>query len=280
MWNKLPLLLVAILFWACSGENGDDQGELVAKVGSRRLYAKELHKVFGDNYQLTDVDVKIYLHNWVRESVVLNNADKILSEEERDFSEQLSDYENSLVRYTMESRYIDANVDTIITQEEIEDYYKKNGENFELKEHLVKVRILRMSTSFPEMAKRRSMINYEDSLGKQKFVNWCDSNDLTYVIHDEKYVSWESVKEQVPIKPYNDKYFLTSNSYREAWLEKDLWVIKITDFQLKDDRSPVEMVEREIKSILLNRRKLELVKEYEKKLYEQALKNGEIEAPL
>jgi hypothetical protein len=278
MWNNIVFIFSFVLmtFSSCQESVEKKDSTVLAQIGSSTLYLEDLTVLFGKGLKTSDLNVKIFIHNWVRNEVVLQHGAEELLPDEKDFSKELKQYENSLLRYKIESKYLDDNIDTVVSRKEMEEYYNLNAANFELKENYVKVRVLKMKGDFSEVSKRKAMINYSDSVGKRLYSSWVNEHQLFSVTHDSSWVKWDHVKEIVPIKPYSDEYFLTNNSYRELWAEKDLWVIKITDFQLKDNKSPFEMVESRIKSILINKRKMYLIKEMEKEMYNKAIKNGEI----
>lgn len=276
-FSLLVLILLSLVFFeSCENSFTGDDNYLIAKVGNSRLKANDLEDNFGKNFQLNDLNVKVYIHNWVRNQVVLQKAKKVLTEAEKDFSRELADYENSLLRYTYESKLIDNQTDTFVSFQEVKDYYDNNSKNFELKENFVKARIIRLDRGLKDLGKLKSLFNYGDSIGKINFEELLKKNELSYLIKDSSWIKWETVKEIVPFKPYNDEYFLSNSNYREIWQEKELWLIKIADFQLKDNISPLEMVESKIISILLNSRKISLIKKKEEELYNSAIKKGEI----
>jgi len=279
MWNNTVLLGLLFLLTglvSCEAPVEKSDSPVVAQLGKSKLHLSDINQLFGDDAKSSDLNVKIYVHNWIRNEVVLQHGAKTLLPAEKDFSKELLAYENSLLRYKIESKYLDENIDTVVSQEELEEYYEANSSNFELKENYVKVRILKMNGGFSEVNKRKEMVTYKDSIGKEAYNSWVEEHNLFSVIHDSSWVKWEHMKEIVPIKPYSDEYFLRNNSYRELWADGDLWVINLTDFQLKDNKSPFEMVESRINSILINKRKMSLIKKMGKELYNNAVKNGEI----
>ncbi|MFT6715533.1 MAG: hypothetical protein ACJA0Q_000160 [Saprospiraceae bacterium] len=278
MWSNT--FFIGLLF--CIGgltscaEQQENTSALVAQFGESKLYVEDLIELFGEDVKTSDLGVKIYVHNWIRNEVVLQNGSKELLPDEKDFSKELKQYENSLLRYKIESKYIDEHVDTSVSTKDMKVYYELNSSNFELKENYVKVRILKMKGGFSEVKKRKKMISYKDSAGKENYNLWVEKHHLFSIVYDSSWVKWDHMKEIVPIKPYSDEYFLTNNSYRELWADGDLWVIKLVEYQLKDNKSPFEMVESRIKSILINKRKIGLVKKMEKELYNSAIKSGKI----
>lgn len=279
MLNKIVVLsFFSLLLISCSDSDNKGAGKdaVVAQVGESRLYKSDIEKSLGSDVKLHDLNVKIFTHNWVRNQVVLQKANNSLTEGEKDFSKELKDYRNTLLRYFYESKIVNASVDTVVSNNEVLEYYQQNSKNFELKENFVKVRAVRMSHSFKDIVKRKAMFNYSDSLGKVKYDNWVEENNLETVRYDSTWVRWESFKEQVPIKTLNDESFLAATNYREFWGAKDVWILKITGYRLKDNISPIELVTDKIKRILINQRKVTVVKNMEEEVYNEAVQNGDI----
>lgn len=275
-YRFIAFLLLSLGAIACRDASIKDQGSPIAKVNGAVLGRADLEENFGSAYSLLDLNVKAYIHNWVRNQVVLQAAKSELSAVEKDFSKELLDYENSLLRYTFESKILDDKTDTLVSKKEIEEYYEHNSKNFELKENFVKARILKVDSTVKRTAEIKKLFNYKDSITRALFKEELSKSNLFYVNYDSTWVKWEYLKELIPLKPYSDEYFLSNTNYREFWQDKELWLIKITDYQLKDQISPLEMVESKIRSILINRRKMSLIKEVEEGLYQKAVEKGQI----
>lgn len=252
----------------------------MAKVGDRKLYQDDLEALFGLDFQPDDFNVKVYINNWVANEVVVQAAASTLSDLEKDFSGQLDQYKQSLLRYTLESKYVAEHIDSNITSEEIQAYYDSNSVNFELKENHVKACLLKLPKNFRKKKKARALLNYKTSGEKVAFLDWVKKEDLVNFNFDTTWVKWESVKELVPVKFYNDETFLSNNNFKEMWFEEEVWLIRILDYKLKDNTSPLEMVENRIRSILINKRKVALIKRMEKELYQKAIKQGKIKMKL
>lgn len=280
MVTRFTSLMIALFFLSCQATDGVTRDEVVAKVGNTSLHRSDLISLFGEAYSPSDLNVKVFVNNWVRNQVVVQHAETNLLPEQRDFSKELKEYEQSLLRYTIESKYVSERIDSFIQREEIKEYYDSNASNFELKENYVKVRVLKLpkNCKWKNLAKKK--IQYSNQEEKVDYLEWVKDHDLFYVNNDTAWVKWEAVKELVPIKIYNDESFLSNNNFKEIWLEEGMWFLKIDAYQLKDNISPMEMVESRIRSILINKRKVALIKQMEKELYQQALKKGEIKTNL
>ncbi len=279
MLNKVFALFfcLTIVASSCEEKVGDKLSEVVmAKVGDKELTRGFIQEHVGKLDSSHQLNIKLFVHNWVRNEVVLQEAEKALSKEEQNFERELDDYRSSLLRYSYETKMIDSSIDTVISKAQIAEYYRLNSNNFELKENFVKIRILNLKADFKERSKRKMLFNYSDSVGKQAYEDWVVKNSLISMVYDSTWVSWDRVKEIVPIKLFNEERFITQKNYREFWDGVEIWMIKITDYQLKDEVSPLEMVESKIKSILINQRKRRLIKQKEEELYMKAVGKGDV----
>jgi hypothetical protein len=71
----------------------------------------------------------------------------------------------------------------------------------------------------------------------------------------------------------NKTDFLRRNTYYETSDEDKRYFLKIIQYKIQNDTSPLEFVRDDIQKIILNKRKVALAKELEDEIYEKALKN-------
>jgi hypothetical protein len=75
----------------------------------------------------------------------------------------------------------------------------------------------------------------------------------------------------------NKVQFLRNYSYYETSDENYLYFLKVDAYRISDNLSPLEFVRDDIKNILLNKRKVELVRKLEDEVYTAAQRNKEFE---
>ena len=73
------------------------------------------------------VRAKAFIDNWIRRQLLIHQAENTIDKSELDFSKQIEDYRNSLIIYKYESMIVDQNLDTIVSDEEIEKYIEANA---------------------------------------------------------------------------------------------------------------------------------------------------------
>jgi DNA-binding transcriptional regulator GbsR (MarR family) len=75
----------------------------------------------------------------------------------------------------------------------------------------------------------------------------------------------------------NKIQFLRRTSYHETTDDNYQYFLKIMEYKLSDEISPLEWVYDDIVRIIINKRKVELAKELEEGIYERAVQNSDFE---
>ena len=85
-----------------------------------------------------------------------------------------------------------------------------------------------------------------------------------------------SLKIVIPLVLQNDEQFLNNTRYKEVWQESDLWVMRLTNVKLIGAKTPLDLIVNKVKSILINKRKMDLIRRMEKEFYQEAVSHGEV----
>jgi len=136
----LALLLACI---SCHRQIDDDR-QPVATIYDKVLYQSDLKNVVYEGISSSDsiVRTKAFIDNWIRQQLLLHQAEQSLEKSDYDFSKQVENYRNSLIIYKLETKYVEQNLDTVVSEYEIERYIKKNSSARELNDESVRFIIL------------------------------------------------------------------------------------------------------------------------------------------
>ena len=90
------------------------------------------------------------------------------------------------------------------------------------------------------------------------------------------WVYFDDVLKAIPIQTYNQEHYL--NNHKDIRLKEGdyNYFIKINDFRIKSNISPLSMERDQIKALILAQRKKELATEIETKMIEEAYSKGKI----
>ena len=251
-------------------------GEVVAEVGSEKLYRSDLDAIMPKGISQADSVylAKQYINTWAAELVFLGIAEEQLSKSERDVTKELEDYRKSLLKYRYEQLYVNERLDTAVTDEMVEEYYNSHQEKFVLARPLVKARFLSISNESPakdQIRKRMSSSEVEDLVeadslaysAAYKFTTWSDEWVDVTVLSREFPMDYETMLSQV----------------KNKWIEKvdTLGVARlayISDMMKKGEVAPIEYSAPAIRDIIISTRKQSLISTLEQDLLNDARENG------
>jgi hypothetical protein len=257
----------------------NSQGKAIARVYEKYLYPDDLKGVVpagttaNDSIEITTA----YINNWVRQELLLKQAEDNLDETNSDFSAQIEQYRNSLVIYAYESELVKQKLDTVVPMGEIEAYYLKNQNNFHLRENIVLASYVMLKRESPLAPKVKVLLQSNRSADKEKLQTLCQENGIDYLINDGTWISFADLSRKIPLSVDDQQEFLAKNKYYEVKDSTTMYYVAISDYKGKESISPLNFEIENIRAILLNKRKAELLSQMEDDLISDAVKRSKYE---
>lgn len=282
-----PVLIILTLFIVSAGtvscrffskESKEGDGA-VARAYGYYLYPEELSGVVPKNASRQD-SISItrnFIENWIRKKAVLRKAEDNLDDEQKDVSRQLEEYRNSLLTYAYEAELIRQRLDTTVTDQEIAAYYEKNKKNFELKDNIIRVVYLRLGKNSPKLERVRQWYRSEDKRDRRLLEEYCHQYAMNYYLDDESWLLFDDLLKEIPIKTYDKEQFLQNNRIIEFEADNSVYLVNIKGFRIRNSLSPLAFERNNIRTMIINERKLKVIEEMERQAYEDARKKGDAE---
>jgi hypothetical protein len=268
--NKILYIytLIIILFFIISCKSHNKKDIKLAKVFNKYLYLSEVKDIFTDIKNPKDslVILNNYINNWIRQEVIAYEANKQLSDEEKNFEKQIEDYKNSQLIYKYEQKLLEK-IDTNVSPIEIEKYYISNPDNFQLKDNIVKILYIKLPKQISNTQKIKKWFDENDIAELKKYSQQYATN---YYLDDKSWLLFDDILKEIPIKTYNQEDYIKNNKYISLQDNQYSYFLKIIDFKIKDNLSPLSLEKNNIKNIIINLRKMNLIKHIEDSLYNKA----------
>jgi len=271
---------ILILFLiSCSDENHQNNRKKVVSINGTILYENELINDIPSGLLEEDSInfINQYINNWIKDQLVLKKAEDLLPEHVKNINNKVKKYRNSLITYEYEQIYIKKRLDTIINDEEIEDYYNNHSDDFILKDYIVKCMYLKINKNAPDQKnlKRSYLLNNEED---ELFLRtYSLKHAIEFYYNNEEWVYFDEILKKIPLQDFNKKKFIQKKKKLTFEENSFIYYINIYDFRLEDGVSPLSFEKEKIRSIILNMRSTELRKKLKADLYNDALKNKSIE---
>ena len=271
--RKLILFAVILSFVTCSDFKRKSGEKPVARAFDKYLYPNDINDIMPANISASDsvIAARDYIEKWIKKQLLLNKAEINLTEEEQNVDKQIENYKTSLLIYKYEQSLIEQKLDTFISFQEIEEYYNENSSNFMLNDNLVKALFLQVPRTSPEIWKIRRWYRSANEEDIKKLENYCYQYATKYDFFDDSWVYFSEIGKSLPIKIDNPEQYLKYRKFIEIKDSTYYYFVNIKDRRLIGTVSPLEIVSKNIRNIILNKRKIRLIKELEANIYNDAL---------
>lgn len=271
------LILVLFVIAGCKSSDNEIEKRPLAKVHDNYLYDIDIKDMFTTNISKEDsvITAKNFINEWVKKQLLLRKAELNLTEENYDIEKQIEDYRSSLLIFKYKQELITQKLDTVVTDQEIEDYYNEYSANFVLNHNIVKVQFLIISKEAPEIDKIKRWYKSNDAEDVSRLEDYCYQYATKFDNFNDEWIPFNNLLIEMPTNIEDQERYLRYNKYIEPEDELYYYFVKINEYSLKSTVQPLEYAKLKIKSILLNKRKFTFIEELENSVYNDALNHNE-----
>ena len=253
----------------------------VARVYNNYLYEQDLEGIVDENGSAEDSAnlVTRYIDTWVKKQLLLAEAASQMDIDEAEMERKILDYRYALIVYEFEKNYVNREVDTDVSEEDIAEYYQAHQDNFELKQNIIKGIFAKVPQEAPRVGRLRNLFQGElDEEARAEIRSYCLSFASAYSLDDSTWYNFEEVIANTPLVSIPNKVqFLQKNEYVETSDDIYVYFVKVQDYKISDQISPLEFVKDDIVKIITNQRKVALTQQLQEDIYRDAKKNKEFE---
>ncbi len=274
-------IIAALLLASCTAER-DPADKVVAEAYGDKLYWSDLRPVVPIDASKEDsaAIARRFLDNWARDRVMLHMAEQNLDKAQVNVEEQIKAYRESLITFAYEQALVMQNLDTAVSGSQVQDYYDKNIANFQLKDNIVRARWFMLRGHDQKLIARVEQLwrsSGEEDTHKLEVLLAQRGTPITDT-HDD-WIEFSALQQQVPLKMDNPTDWLQHHAKVTVDDRNGTYFVELIDHRLKDSTSPIDLVEAQIHSIIINQRKLKLVERMREELYTNALAKKDVRFP-
>jgi hypothetical protein len=274
--SRFVFISLLMVFAACQNKNLDRVNTPVATVYDKNLYNSDILNIVPKGLSGSDSAniVKDLIDKWVRKQLLIHQAEQYLSQDEKNVEPQIEDYRSSLLIFKYEQNFIKQKLDTLVNEQEIEDYYSNHSSNFILNSPLIKGLYIQLPINAPDIAKIKKIYRSDKSEDISELERYCYTNASKYEYFDENWIYFNRIFNYLPETYMKPENFLQNRKYFESQDSVFCYLVKISDFKLAGTVAPLELIKEDIKSILINKKKIQLVHSLESDIYNDAANHG------
>ncbi len=254
--------------------------KVVATVGNSTLYLDDLEGIVSKETSANDSTnlLNRYVNSWIRKQLLIAEASEQIDFDLPSIDRKVLDYRYALMVHEYKKYYVNQNLDTAISSTEIEQYYQENKNNFELKQNIIRGYFIKIAKNAPKIKRLGRLINSKKKDDFNELKSYCFRFAETYFLEDSIWINFDEVIRNTPYVSVTNKIeFLKSNNYVLEEDEEFAYILKIKEYKISDQMSPLEFVSNDIEQIILNKRKVALANELEEDVFKEATKSEKYE---
>ncbi len=281
MWRKLIYLFVTTFLLSCSYLQPKEHEGALARVGERFLYEKDLANLGIQNLSAEDSTtmVQAYIESWVRKESLRQHALENLSEAQlAEVNQKVEDYQQSLFMHVYENQLTSKQLDTLITEPEIEAYYQAHQNDFALEEPIIRYILLKRDQDFKNQAEIASWLKqYQQANNDSNLVEYCSYNTINCFLDTQKWVKESELVETIQ-RDTGTTEAINTNPGRLIALHRANYYYLYQIFERIDQGvAPLDYVEEKIRKTIIRNREKDFVENLRNQIYNRAKEQNEIE---
>lgn len=280
--NK-KLLIAALcplfaLFVSCKEEILHKGKTPLVGVGKEILYKEDVQRFYEANPPAGDSAkyVHEYINRWVEEALFYDVARRNIPVK-GEVEKLVESYKRSLILSIYQEGLVEQHLKSQVTMEDIRAFYEGNTAMFELEEPLMKGVFIKVPVKAPKLNQVRKWYKSRDADDLDKLEKYSLAHDVVYEYAPDVWerVSALAAKSALSVEDLTHRLRQSSDiEFKDA---EFVYFISADTLVHKGALKPLELVEGDIRELVVNTLKADFVKEKKRNIYDDAVKRGAIE---
>jgi hypothetical protein len=275
--KKLFFFLVTILAVSCTGKVSDAKRKPVLEVEGKFLYQDEIKKIIPADASVIDSAeiTERYIKKWVTDVLVYENAKRNINNL-ADIDKLVEEYRKSLIIHEYEQGLVEQKLSDKVTEEELQKFYNSYKSELLTQENMIKGLLLIVPKGAPETDHVREWVRLSDTKALENIEKYSLKNAISYDFFMNKWTLFSEILKKVPLKIENSSSFISTTSFVETSDSTKLYFLRIASALPAGQVEPYDLAKDKISSILLNKKNSDFIIQFEKDIYNDAVKEGSI----
>ena len=262
------LLFICFILNSCKNNFNED---IVATVYGENLFLNDIVKEIPLNTVDSSFFIKNFIDEWVSKRILLHHAKINLKIDQDEYDKKVNDYKNSLIIYNYEQQLVDQNLDTVVTFDQIKNYYINNMQNFVLSQNIFKGRFIIVNKEAPKIDLLKKIYKSVNDKDKIILEDYCKQFAINYSLSDTVWQYFSSLSNVFSSTEVSLRNHSIKNKTNIIQTEDNLYLVYIKDFKSKGDISPLSLEISKIRNVLLNKKKINYLEKLSRDFYNNSL---------
>ena len=241
---------------------------VVATVGTHVLYEDDVRAVTRGAVTVDDSTAMAerYIRSWVTEWLLFDNAKRQLGTR-HDIESMVDDYRRSLYVHEYEQLLVAKRMPTEVEPDSMLAYYEQYGDRLILEEDILKGIMLILPKDAHQIWQLKKWL----SKGEEEIANienYAYQQAIGYQFFVEEWQPLQNIMQSIPADEKKLLYQLKHQNQIEVKSNDKIYLLQATEKHFAGDKMPFEYAQPRITKAILEKRRMEFVKQYENNIFE------------
>jgi hypothetical protein len=269
---------ILLFLGACDSINRAqaDGDMLLAEVYNHKLYQSEFKNAYPEFTSESDslMRLRIYVENWVRDKLLLNQAEKYVSDK-LDIDKLVDDYRASLMVHHYEKEWVESRIDTSLNVKELLEYYDENQDQYQLEKTILRCHFIKFEKAIARYDSLRIWWNSNEKHDFIRLVEFCNEQAELYMLDEEVWYKVDEITQLLPAGSLSESSMRPGRTYNFS--DQDYsYFIRILESVQKQETAPFTYIQEQAMRYIMHQRKLTLLEQMKNELYRKELDGREI----
>ncbi|MGA9270086.1 MAG: hypothetical protein WBV45_05645 [Lutimonas sp.] len=267
-------IIFMMLLHSCS-ENEQVEGA-VARVNDLYLMEEELQNVMPQNQTPQDSILfrNNYINTWATKQLLYDKALINVRSEDEEIKTLVEHYRRELLIDRYKKAVLQQDLDTVVTDEDLNEYYEMNKNVYRLNEDLLQLKLINFASDLNQRKEIEKLFRSEDA-ESEEILEERELEFFALSLNDSMWVSKTQAEARLPL--LKEEKSLKKGQFIKKEDSLGVYLVAIKDVLHRNDVAPKSYVTPTIRQMILHNRKLELMNEIEKTLVMDAINNKQFE---
>jgi len=268
--------IITLLLVLGSCKEQDIKTNAVARVYDVYLYEEDIQNKLPSNLSKEDSIVlrNGIINSWATEYLLLYKAKLNVDITDEAIQKLVTNYRKELLVDKYKQAVLRQELDTVLTDLDINTYYEQNKAIYKLNEDLIQLKYIHFSNELKDKDKVVKLFKSN----QKKDINILIHKELefkSFNFNDSIWIRYNRVEEKFPFLKEERK--IKKNQFIQKEDSLGVYLVAVKSMLYRNDIAPKSYVIPTIKQMILHQRKLELIKEIEKTLVNDAINKKQFE---
>lgn len=263
--------MACFLLYGCQAFEKKQQSGAAVELNGHYLYRSTLDSLtLGMNSEDSLRAAQQYIRQWAQDILLY---DATMSHANAQIETMVEDYRRTLYAQAYEERLVDKRMSKTITDSTVLALYQQMPERFKLDESIMKGMLVVVPSDAPNIQKLRQWMAAQSL---DKIEKYAYQNASGYELFTEQWKTTTEIIRLVPMERADLENRLKGTNHIEVADSSKIYLLQITDKNMRGEAMPVEYARPQIEQIILNARRVEFMRKERERLYNEAIQERKI----